>query len=90
MVKRQLGDSDYGANDFRSDLFGRGLRWLSSVLAALSIGLLMWMIADDKPAEIQWPVHLRGLTGIIAAGVAGLSWLVLAIVNWIAWHRACG
>jgi len=64
------------------DLSGAKLRWLATIAAILSGGLVGWLRIDPSIAPPPSPV-LRG-----AAALLFLFWSIVAAGCWITRHRA--
>ena len=56
----QFGDADYNLAAFGREVCGGRLRWLATVLAALSSLLLICILAGLFPPDLQWPIHASG------------------------------
>lgn len=75
-------NADYDAAQFKSELASGKLRWLASVLALLNLGLLIFSFYDDEPAEMHYPVHLKGNYLLVVFSVTLIIWTYLAVKNW--------
>ena len=84
---KDLSDPTFRLSDFRQQAVGGGLRWLASVLAVASLGLLIWQFIDNEPPEMHYPFHLKGNSVLWAIGGASAVWTALAVVNWISWFK---
>jgi hypothetical protein len=85
--KKTFSDPDYNAADFAAEVSGGSLRWLATVLAIASLGLLIYYIFDKQEPEMDFPFQLKGAAVYWMVGGAFIIWLLLAIVNWTKWLK---
>jgi hypothetical protein len=78
----QLGDPDYDITAFGREVFGGGLRWLATVLAAVAALFVIAIFAELLPPDMSWPIRARGTAATLIAVGALVLWSVIAVVNW--------
>ena len=83
--KPQLGDPDYDAKAFVGELSGGSLRWVATILGALNAVLVVCVFSGLMSPPVMF--GMSPTTGRIVLVVALLVWIVLALINWLAWKR---
>lgn len=69
------------------ELTSSKMRWLSSILAMLSVGSLTNMMLSSKEPDVYFPVRLRGPVVVVILMIALVAFSTLAIVNWVIWLK---
>jgi hypothetical protein len=81
---KDLSDPSYNAADFRKQLLGGDLFWLSAVLAVVALGYTIYVVFSPTARDIgvSFPFRARGgIVPILSTGAA-IIWATLAAVNW--------
>ena len=84
---KDLSDPTFGLADYRAQLIGGRMRWLATVLAIVSIGLLIDIFSEGDKAEFYFPIHVKGRAALWRIGIAFVIWSAIAIVNWKNWLK---
>jgi hypothetical protein len=74
-------DGEWTPERFKKELLGGPARWLFSVLAVVSLALLVWAPFEDD-MEVFFPIHLRQKGVIVASAISFLVYAFLAAINW--------
>jgi len=85
--QKPLSDPTYNFQDFRAQLLGGSLRWVSSVLMFLSLGFLLFMWWDPSSRDIHLLIPLKGNAALGVIGFAFIFWLLIAVVSWNSWLK---
>ena len=85
--KKDLSDRTYDLADFQAQLSGGSMRWLASLLAIGSFGLLLFFATSSKEPEIDFPFHFKGKSVLWISGIAFVVWLAISIVTWKKWLK---
>lgn len=85
--KPQFGDPEYDIAAFANELTGNGMRWLSTILAAASLGLLVFLAALDGEPAIYYPIHVEGTTAVLIIAACFVLWGLVAAAGWIRWLK---
>ncbi len=82
-----LFEPGYSFRDLGRDLLGGGLRWFATLLGFISGGYLAYCMVHPEGAELYWPIHLKGIPGLVFVITCFVAWTGIAVVNWHSWLR---
>ena len=71
----------------RREIGTAGVRWVTTVLAALSVLAAVLLATGVMPARASFPIRMSGSAVMWAAGLACVLWGLLAGASWQAWWR---
>lgn len=81
-----IGNPSDSVTDSRAPPADGELRWVATVFALATLGLLGYAIAGPDTAGLVFPFRTKGQFAL-GMGVVFVVWTALAVANWGAWFR---
>jgi hypothetical protein len=74
------GDFDY--DYLHRQLVNGPMRWLSSLLALISIAILVAHLISGNKLTVRGPIEMTGWPLLTFTSVSAIPWTGIAVVNW--------